>query len=308
MTLQQLQYIIAVDRFRSFAKAAEHCGISQPTLSKMVAKLEEELDVRIFDRTRHSVAPTSIGARILRQAEKTAQEAARIKEIVSDMRDRLSGELHIAVGPSIAPYLLPGFIRVYGAECPEVSLTVEEMRPDSMVEALEKGRIDAALATGGVRRDGILEIPLYEEPSWVYLSEGCLRRLPEFSPEQLSHENMWVMKEVQCLRESAFSFCKARETGRRIYEAGNIETLVRVVDENGGFTIIPEMHLPMLSERQRENVRPLTGDCLSMRRVSIYIRHDYVREKMLNSLVAALVRVIPRRMTVPSILRGPVRL
>ncbi|MDE5734253.1 MAG: LysR family transcriptional regulator, partial [Duncaniella sp.] len=97
-------------------------------------------------------------------------------------------------------------------------------------------------------------------------------------------------------------------TGRRIYEAGNIETLVRVVDENGGFTIIPEMHLPMLSERQRENVRPLTGDCLSMRRVSIYIRHDYVREKMLNSLVAALVRVIPRRMTVPSILRGPVRL
>lgn len=308
MTLQQLQYIIAVDRFRSFAKAAEHCGISQPTLSKMVAKLEEELDVRIFDRTRHSVAPTSIGARILRQAEKTAQEAARIKEIVSDMRDRLSGELHIAVGPSIAPYLLPGFIRVYGAECPEVSLTVEEMRPDSMIEALEKGRIDAALATGGVRRDGILEIPLYEEPFWVYLSEGCLRRLPEFSPEQLSHENMWVMKEVQCLRESAFSFCKARETGRRIYEAGNIETLVRVVDENGGFTIIPEMHLPMLSERQRENVRPLSGDCLSMRRVSIYIRHDYVREKMLNSLVAALVRVIPRRMTVPSILRGPVRL
>lgn len=308
MTLQQLQYIIAVDRFRSFAKAAEHCGISQPTLSKMVAKLEEELDVRIFDRTRHSVAPTSIGARILRQAEKTAQEAARIKEIVSDMRDRLSGELHIAVGPSIAPYLLPGFIRVYGADCPEVSLTVEEMRPDSMIEALEKGRIDAALATGGVRRDGILEIPLYEEPFWVYLSEGCLRRLPEFSPEQLSHENMWVMKEVQCLRESAFSFCKARETGRRIYEAGNIETLVRVVDENGGFTIIPEMHLPMLSERQRKNVRPLTGDCLSMRRVSIYIRHDYVREKMLNSLVAALVRVIPRRMTVPSILRGPVRL
>jgi len=308
MTLQQLQYIIAVDRYRSFAKAADHCGISQPTLSKMVAKLEEELDVRIFERTRHSVVPTSIGTRILRQAEKTVQEAARIEEIVGDMKERLSGELHIAVGPSIAPYILPGFIRVYGSECPEVSLTVEEMRPDNMAEALERGRIDAAVATSGVMREGIFEIPLYEEPFWVYLSEGCLRRQPEFTPEHLSHENMWVMKEVQCLRESAFSFCKARETGRRIYEAGNIETLVRVVDENGGFTIIPEMHLPMLSERQRENVRPLTGDCLSMRRVSIYIRHDYVRERMLNSLVEALLKVIPRRMAVPSILRGPVRL
>lgn len=132
--------------------------------------------------------------------------------------------------------------------------------------------------------------------------------MPEFTPEQLSHESMWVMKEVQCLRESAFSFCKARETGRRVYEAGNIETLVRVVDENGGFTIIPEMHLEMLSEKQRQNVSPLSGDCLSMRRVSIYIRHDYVRERMLNSVVSALIKVIPRRMLDPAILRGALRI
>lgn len=308
MTLQQLQYIIAVDRFRSFAKAADHCGVAQPTLSKMIAKLEEELDVRIFDRTRHKVSPTSIGSRILRQAEKTVQEASKIAEIVSEMRNELKGDLRIAVGPSIAPYILPGFIRVYGAACPDVSLSVEEMRPDNMIEALGRGAIDVAVATSGKQNGDIFEIPLYEEPFWVYLSESCIRRLPEFTPDQLSHESMWIMREVQCLRESAFSFCKARESGRRVYEAGNIETLVRVVDENGGFTIIPEMHLPMLSQHQRENVRPLTGDCLSMRRVSIYIRHDFVREKILNSIVSALIKVIPRKMIAPVLLRSPIRL
>lgn len=308
MTLQQLQYIVAVDRFRNFVKAADHCGVAQPTLSKMIAKLEEELDVRIFERTNRSVVPTSTGEKIIMQAMKTLQEAARITEIVAETRGGLSGALRILVGPSIAPYLLPGFIRVYGVDFPEVELSVEEMRFESMLEALGKGTADIAVATSGHRNDDIFEIPLYEEPFWVYLSEGCRHRMSEFTPEQLSHESMWVMKEAQCLRESAFSFCKARETGRRVYEAGNIETLVRVVDGNGGFTIIPEMHLPLLSDKQRENVRPLSGDCLSMRRVSLYIRHDYVRERMLNSVVSSLIKVIPRRMLDPAILRGVLKL
>ena len=308
MTLQQLQYIVAVDRFRNFVKAADHCGVAQPTLSKMIAKLEEELDVRIFERTNRSVVPTSTGEKIIMQAMKTLQEAARITEIVAETRGGLSGALRILVGPSIAPYLLPGFIRVYGVDFPKVELSVEEMRFESMLEALGKGTADIAVATSGHRNDDIFEIPLYEEPFWVYLSEGCRCRMSEFTPEQLSHESMWVMKEAQCLRESAFSFCKARETGRRVYEAGNIETLVRVVDVNGGFTIIPEMHLPLLSDKQRENVRPLSGDCLSMRRVSLYIRHDYVRERMLNSVVSSLIKVIPRRMLDPAILRGVLKL
>ena len=116
------------------------------------------------------------------------------------------------------------------------------------------------------------------------------------------------MKEAQCLRESAFSFCKARETGRRVYEAGNIDTLVRVVDENGGFTIIPEMHLPMLGDRQRANVRPLSGDCLSMRRVSLYIREDYIRQSMLNTITKTLLRFMPEGMMEERIMKYGVKL
>ena len=308
MTIQQLQYIIAVDKFRSFAKAADYCGITPPTLSKMVANLEEELDVRIFDRSNRHVSPTDTGTRIIELAVKAVSDTERIIAFVNETKSTLTGGLHMSVGPSIAPYILPDFIRIYGTEYPDVELSIEELRIENMFEALLLGSVDVAIAIGGAKRKDILEIPLYTEPFMVYLSEHCIRKLPSFTPEQLSHEGMWVMKEAQCLRESAFSFCKARETGKRIYEAGNIETLVRVVDANGGFTIIPEMHLPLLSERQRQNVRPLTGDCMSMRKVSMYIRHDYVRTKVLNSIVATMIRVVPKRMLDPFVLKGEIRL
>lgn len=296
MTLQQLRYVIAVNQFRSFAKAAEHCDVTQPTLSKMIANLEDELDVRLFERNNKFVEPTALGIKIILQAEKALMEIERINEIVEETKYELTGDLRLSVGPSIAPYILPDFIRVFGADYPHVSLTVEELRLDSMFESLLSGRTDIAIAIGGNKRDDVFEIPLYNELFWVYLAESCLRKQPEFTPGLLSHESMWVMKEAQCLRESAFSFCKARESGRRIYEAGNIETLVRVVDSNGGFTIIPEMHLPLLSVEQRRNVRPLRGDSKSMRRVSLYIRHDYVREKMLNSVIATVKSIVPSHM------------
>lgn len=308
MTLQQLHYIIAVDKYRSFAKAAESCGITQPTLSKMIANFEDEFDIKIFDRSNRRVAPTAIGRKIIAQAVHVVKESERVAEIVNDTKNRLSGTLNMAVGPSIAPYILPQFIRVYSENYPEVSLKIEELRPENMFEALLTERVDMAIAAGSNSREGILEIPLYNEPFWVYLSEDCRRSDAAFTPEGLSYESMWIMKEAQCLRESAFSFCKARDTGHRIYEAGNIETLVRVVDANGGFTIIPEMHLALLSARQRENVRRLSGDFSSMRRVSMYIRRDYIRERLINSVITALKRIVPAAMIDPFIRRDSISL
>lgn len=129
-------------------------------------------------------------------------------------------------------------------------------------------------------------------------AEACQISQPTLSAMlvKLEYENMWIMKEAQCLRNSAFSFCKARSKGHHIYEAGSIETLIRIVDENGGFTIIPEMHLPFLSEEQCRNVRKIEGDYLSQRRISIYIREDFIRERMLNTLVDTLKMFIPEEM------------
>ena len=308
MTLQQLKYVVAVDSHRSFALAAEALGVTQPTLSGMIGKLEEELDVRLFDRTSRKVVTTTMGARIVAQARQILMEADRIREIVSESKGAVAGEFRLAVGPSIAPYILPDFIRIYMAEYPQVQLTVEEMRPDTMINALREAVIDAGIATTGHLRDGIFEIPLYTERFCVYLSENCRNKLPVFRPEDLGHEHIWVMKEVQCLRESAFSFCKGRQSRRHVYEAGNIETLIRIVDANGGYTIIPEMHLPMLTPQQRLNVRHIDGDHLSLRKVSMYIRADYVRERMLNTVADTLRRFISPAMLDPALRRNPIRL
>lgn len=308
MTLQQLKYVIAVDRHRSFSKAAEACEVTQPTLSGMLVKLEEELDVRIFDRTNKRVTPTVIGEKIIRQAIRAVAEVERISEIVSEAKGCVSGRLSVCISPGIAPYLIPSFIRIYLVDYPEVELNIEEMKASSMIDVLRKGTADCGIATAGHAAEGIYEIPLYTERFMVYLSENCSRQLQAFSPDNLEHENMWIMKESQCLRQSAFSFCKERAKGHHIYEAGNIETLIRIVDENGGYTIIPEMHLPLLSERQRLNVRHIDGDRLSMRRISMYIKADYIRGKMLNTIVDTLTKFIPANMFEPNILKYGIKL
>ena len=274
----------------------------------MLVKQEEELDVRIFERSNKSVTPTANGEKIIRQAERAIAEAERITWMVSEEKGCVSGEFFLSVGPTIAPYILPKFIRYYVDDYPAVKLSIREMKADTMLSELMLGRLDEGIAISGYNRQGVLEIPLYTEKFMVYLAENCWRKLPVFKPENLEHEKMWVMKEAQCLRESAFSFCKARTKGRRIYEAGSIETLIRIVDENGGFTIIPEMHLPFLTDKQRENVRRIEGDYLSQRRISLYIREDYIRQGMLNSITKTLLRFMPDGMMEERIVKYGIKL
>ena len=308
MNLQQLRYIIAVNRFRNFAKAADACNVTQPTLSAMIVKLEEELDLRIFERTNKSVSPSNAGLKIIRQAESVLMEVDRISEILSEDKGLIGGRLNLSVGPTVAPYILPKFIKHYRKLYPTVDLSIEELKVEFMLDALLRGDIDAGIAISENLRQGILEIPLYTEKFYVYLAESCWRKLPVFNPETLEHESMWIMKEAQCLRDSAFSFCKARSKGHRIYEAGSIETLIRIVDENGGYTIIPEMHLPFLTDKQRQNVRKIEGDHLSQRRVSLYIKEDYIRQRMLNTIVDTLKSYMPDGMLSEGIIKYGIKL
>lgn len=308
MNLQQIRYIVAVNQHRSFAKAADACDVTQPTLSAMIVKLEEELDVRIFKRNNKSVEPTIAGKKIIRQAENALLEIERIGEIVAEDKGKISGKFLLSVGPTIAPYILPKFIRHYRKDYPLVDLTINELKMNYMLEALLHDEIDAGIAISDNCVDGILEIPLYTERFYVYLAETCWRKLPVFKPENLENENMWIMKDAQCLRDSAFSFCKARGIGNHIYEAGSIETLIRIIDENGGYTIIPEMHLPFLSDQQRQNVRRIDGDYLSQRRVSLYIKEDYIRQRMLNTITDTLKSFMPKEMMSESIMKFGIRL
>lgn len=308
MTLQQLRYVIAIDKHRNFARAASALGITQPTLSSLLQKLETELDAYIFERTNKSVTPTFIGEKIIRQAKIALDAAERITEIVAEEKGGIAGSLNLAVGPSIAPYILPKFIKDYTANHPQVDLSVSELKADAMLQDLMLGQIDIGMALSGCQHEGVSEIPLYKEPFWVYMSADCIHNRPIFRPEDLEHEQMWIMKEAQCFRDSALSFCKAKGIGKHIYEAGSIDNLIRIVDTNGGFTLVPEMHIPMLTDSQRENVRRIDGEFLSYRRVSLYIRNDFFRERVLNSVIGSLKSVIPKSMLEPRIVNFNIKL
>ena len=236
MTLQQLKYIVAIDRYRNFAKAAAELDVTQPTLSALLLKLEEELGVRLFERSNKSVCPTAIGETVIRQAQKILGQTELISETIAEQKGEVAGSLSIGIGPSIAPYLMPWFIKKYTDSYSDVNLTVNEMKGDAVIESLRLGKIDIGVAISGHVAPEILEIPFYSERFHVYMAKECLLKIPVFNPADLMHEKMWIMKESQCMRESAFSFCKTRSIGRHIYEAGSIETLIRIVDINGGFT------------------------------------------------------------------------
>ena len=164
MTLQQMEYIVALDKYRHFVLAAEACGVTQPTLSAMLQKLEEELDVKIFNRDRKNISPTRIGEKIIRQAQMALNETQRIKEVVADETDRMNGSLRIGVLPTVAPYLVPDFIYHFRKAYPHVSLFIDEREKEALLQGLKYGNLDMVLSTSPEEADArILEIPFYTE-------------------------------------------------------------------------------------------------------------------------------------------------
>lgn len=295
MTLQQLEYIVAVNRFRHFVTASEECGVTQPTLSAMIQKLEDELDVRIFDRTKHPIEPTKVGEKIIRQAEITLNESKRIKELVASEVNILSGGLKIGVIPTVAPYIIPSFIQEFCASYPTVEVSISEMRTALVVQQLENATLDMAFMSTPLKNTELLEIPIYYEKFVAYFSPTHPLKDQELHASDMPSEHLWVLQEGHCIRNQVFSFCASKITGNHTYEAGSIDNLVRIVDKNGGYTVIPEMHLPFLTDSQLTNVRQIVSPP-PVREISIVIRKDYIRERMINAVADSLKKFIPPSM------------
>lgn len=287
MTLQQLRYIVAVNKYRNFARAADACSVTQPTLSAMIQKLENELDVRLFDRTSKNVTPTAAGLKVIQLAEKTLTSAARIHSVVDERKGSASGELRLSIGPTIAPYILPDFISKYTRQYPQVQLLIKDMKMSSVLNALLDGSIDAGIGIAGNSRKGITEIPLYIEPIEVYTSTQ--------HTEEVGSRFRWVMKEALSLRENAFTYMPD-DSKSHVYEATTVEQLIRLVDLEGGTTMIPHMHLRYLTPEQRQNIVALKPEEMSQRTISLYVMEKYDRPFMLESIMQVLRQVIPSNM------------
>lgn len=308
MTLQQMEYIVALDKYRHFVLAAESCGVTQPTLSALIQKLEEELDVKIFNRDRKQVTPTDIGEKIIRQARTALNEVYRIREVVADETSTTNGNLRIGILPTIAPYLVPDLIHHFRKSFPNVNLYIDEKENESLVKDLELGNIDMAITTLPESSKGLLEIPVYVERFVAYFSEKCSKAQQFISKGEIPAEQIWILKEGHCLPHSGLNLCKNGQFGNHIYQAGSIETLIRIVDKNGGYTIIPELHLRFLNDKQKEKVLPLQVEPPAQRQVSLLVKEDFVRERMMQAVLDVLQQIIPEEMMDNRIKKHAVRL
>lgn len=308
MTIQQLEYILAVDKYRHFVTAAESCGLKQSTLSSMIRKLEEELDIVIFNRNAHPVVPTQAGEAILKQAQIVLYNTRQLKEMTLTERKRISGEVNVGITPTIAPYVLPKLFRYFREHYPALSLHPSELHRHGNTGRLLRAEIDIAIMSMPQKVEGLLEIPLYEENFVAYVSPtDPLYKQNEIDFHTIPCERIWSLKDEICFQHQvAEQFFTSEETASN-YESGSLITLLQLVDENGGFTVLPELHIPLLSSPRRKHVRPFIHPG-PKRTVSLFVRRDYVRESVLNAIAEGIKNIIPSNMVDERLKKYPIRL
>ena len=296
MTLQQLEYIVALSKTKHFVHAAEMCGVTQPTLSMMIQKLEDELDVKIFDRSKHPIAITAIGLKIIEQAQVILCQLNKVNELVSAEKGDLSGNINIAIIPTVAPYLLPKFFAEFKRAYPELSFKMYEMNTNTIERKLIMGEIDMAILSTPLNNPNILEIPLYYEKFIACISPNdYLYSQNELVSGNLPLEHLWVLEEGHCLRNQVFNFCNNGNVTSYAYESGSIDTLIKIVDENGGYTVIPELHVELLTNEQKKNLRKLVNP-EPAREISLIIQQNFIREGQLNAVAETVKKIIPLHM------------
>ena len=298
MTLQQLEYIVAVYRTRHFVKAAEACGVTQPTLSAMIQKLEAELDVKLFKRSSQQVMPTAIGKVVVEQAWKVLNRARKLKDIVAEEKKSLTGTFRLGILPTIAPYLLPRFFPRLMRENSSLEIRVVEMKTADIRRAIDRGEIDAAVMVDTGDLDDYALTTLFYEQFLAYISPSDqLSAKKSIKTSDLSNELLWLLDEGHCFRDQLVKYCqlKAAKTSQSAYSLGSIETFMRIVENGQGVTFIPELATMQLTPTQKELVRPFAIP-IPTREVVMATSKAFVRQSLLDMIVGQIRNSVPEKM------------
>lgn len=298
MTLQQLEYVVAVYRFKHFAKAAEYCDVTQPTLSSMIQKLEEELGVKIFDRKRNPIRPTAVGQDIVEQAWKVLLRARKLKEIVEEDRHSLLGTFNIGVLPTIAPYLIPRFFPQLMNEYPDMDIRITEMQTEDIKRALQHGDIDAGILARVEGLDNYDMKTLFFEQFFAYVAKSDrLYNNANIRISDLTGEYLWLLDEGHCFRDQLVKYCqlKAASRSKKAYSLGSIETFMRIVESGKGVTFIPELALLQLSDEQKQLVKPFALP-VPTREIVMMTGKGFIRRTLRQLLIDEIRRAVPEQM------------
>lgn len=298
MTLQQLEYILAVNQFRHFAKAAEYCRVTQPTLSAMIQKLEEELDTKIFDRSQQPVCPTPIGIHIIEQAQNILVQTNRIKNIIEEEKHSLTEAFKLGILPTVAPYLLPRFFPQLMKKYPGLDIRVVEMKTNDIKKALQTGDIDAGIVASLAGMEEFQETSLFYEQFFAYVAqESPLFNNEVIRTSDLTGEQLWMLDEGHCFRDQLIRFCqlKAARASQLAYHLGSMETFMRMVESGKGVTFIPELAVLQLNEIQQKLVRPFAIPSPT-RQIVLLTNKNFIRYTLLEAVTKEIRNSVPKEM------------
>ena len=293
MTLQQLEYIIAIENYGYFVEAAEACGVTQSTMSLMVKKLEEELDVRIFNRDTHPVSVTQIGRKVIDEAKLVVFHAKQLTELTRTEKELCSGDLNVAMITSVAPVLMAGMFKFMKLHYPDLRLQMEEMMTSTILAKLKKAEVDMGILTSPINDPDLLEIPLYHERFFAYVSpEDAMMQQDSIERDHVLDHPVWIMRDGVRLFDRSMLEPGEAFTYEKMYEGGRVGILIQITNENGGITIIPETHINLLTEPMRTCLKPIVNP-EPKRTICLAFRKDYIHEQIMNIVVKSIKTIIP---------------
>ncbi len=298
MNLRDLQYLISLADTQHFSQAAERCFVSQPTLSGQIKKLEDELGVTLFERTKRSVEITPIGNEILGHARQILEQADSIRQLARAQQDPLVGPLNIGAIPSLSPYLLPLFLMPLTMQCPQMRLVLTEELTDRLLERLSRHEIDAALLATPAESPELESLALFEEPFWIACAPGHpLAKKREITQQDLAAADLLLLSEGHCLADQAMEICRIERRGEQAgmadLRASNLETLLQLVAVGFGCTLVPALAIGGSRLADSGIVVKLLKLPDAYRRVSLVFRRSFPRRQALEALAQVIVANLP---------------
>jgi LysR family transcriptional regulator, hydrogen peroxide-inducible genes activator len=298
MSITQLAYILAVEKYRNFVEAAEACHVSQPALSMQIKKLEEHLNIQIFDRSQSPVTVTAIGQKVLAKAKQTLTSFNQIYDLVLEESNGIAGEVKLGVIPTVAPYLLPLFLKKLNADFPDVSLIVEELTTQKIIEGLQKGELDLGILATPLHIKNLKEHHLYFEELKVYVSaENKLFEEKYILSEDIDLNYLWLLEEGHCLRTQIANFCELKQKQNIVsqlnFKTGSLETIIKLVDKYRGITLIPDLVTLDMTDAQKSKVRRFDGP-KPQREISLVCEASYPRKTIVEALKETILACLPK--------------
>ncbi len=295
MTITQLQYVLAVAEHKNFTLAAEKCFVTQPTLSMQIQKVEEELKIQIFDRTKKPIQLTDIGQKIVSQAKNIVNEADRMKDIVEQQKGFIGGEFRLGIIPTIMPTLLPMFLNTFIKKFPKVKLTIEELNTDEIIIKLKNGNLDAAIAATPLGEEKLKEIVLYYEPFVAYIPEKHrIADKKEIEVSDLNLDEILLLQDGHCFRDGILNLCKNQDVvslNNFQIQSGSFETLIKLADEGLGLTLLPYLHTLDLKDNDKLKLKHFK-DPKPAREVSLIFPKTELKIQIIDALKQTISGVI----------------